>query len=249
MKKYIYILAPFTALVLLCVLHACKKYNETPSKTVIISYPTVTLIGAADTTLSRGANWVDPGATWIDSTTGETGKITFAINTSTDSAYLLTYVATNKNGFISYNNPQNPTAVTRGVAVTNINNNADITGAYTCTGYLGPLAANVAKVSRGLFTVDNVDGFGDPSVIVIKSDSTVSIAPIYPSIVGPTSYFGTYVSSATIPETFTSTAIIYQPAFILTGSPPHITPQSPVMISFNATPLNGPKYPVTLNHN
>ncbi len=243
MKKTIYITIALVAVAGIFWLSACKKTNDYPSKVVTVSYPVVTLNGPLDTTIAKGSTWVDPGASWYDTVTGEKGTITFAINTSKDSAYFFQYVATNKNGFTNLYQGSGPP--TRGVGVTEIGNNIDISGAYTQNGPLGPLPANLAKGSPGLFTVDNVDGFFDPGIIVIKSDSTISVATIQALGI----YFQTYVTSAVVNTVFTQTSIFYQPAFVYTGNPPHVTAQSPVQITYNETPLNGPSIPISMSHN
>src|SRR5579863_1959000 len=190
MKKIIFIFFSAVAVVAL-VLQACKKNNDYPSRTVPISYPVVTLNGPLDTTLMRGSTWVDPGATWKDTVTGESGTIKFSINTSVDSVYYLVYTATNKNGFVNYQNPATPSPIARGVAVTNMSAAASIAGSYTVIspafggallGHGVPLTTSLTQRSRALFFTPNIDGFLDSSLIVIKSDSTLAIATVYPSV-------------------------------------------------------------------
>lgn len=232
MKRIIMILIPL-AVVAISMLSGCKKKeNEFPSHTSKVSFPVITLLGPQDTTISRGATWVDPGATWVDTITGESGTLkATAINTSVDSAYMLIYTATNKNGFQSY--------VARGLGVTNYNGALDISGAYTVNGS----TVNIYKVSRALFLNPNADGYGagDSSVMVIKSDSSISVATI-----------GTYITGtvgAPIPETFSQASIIYQPAYYYSGIPPRLTAQPPVIFSYTVTILNVPPATVSFAHN
>jgi len=186
---------------------------------VNITTPIITLNGPADTTLSRGATWVDPGATWKDTATGEGGTVyaviispnytltNFVPNTSVDTAYLLNYIALNKNGF--------PSAVlTRGLGVTNMGNSIDISGGYNDS---NGNRDSIYKVSRALFYTTAVDaqvylpyGFtGIPSVLCIKSDSTISVATVYTS----------FLTGAYVPEWFTNSSISYASPITLTYLP------------------------------
>lgn len=219
MKRILLILIPLAVLASLSILPSCKKTNEYPSHTAIVSFPHIALIGPNDTTINRGAAWSDPGAAWYDSVTGESGTVKAqAISTSIDSAYLLIYTATNKNGFQSF--------AARGLGVTNYNGPINISGGYNGGSVV------ISQRSRALYLNPNVDGFGagDSSVMVIKSDSTLSVATI------PTYVTGT--TGVPIPESFSQASIIYQPAFITTGSPPHLTAQSAVIFSYTVNILN-----------
>jgi len=207
MKKLTIIL-PIATLAIVCLLQACVK-KETPSRVVEIGYPTVTLNGPADTTISRSASWVDPGASWTDSVTHESGTLTVSVNTSVDSAYVLMYKAVDKNGFSSF--------VTRALGVTNMSNAIDISGGYVDQ-YHGDTIP-VQKVSRALFMIPNIDGFQDVSYMVIKSDSTISIATIIEQgVTAPganlPNYFRPSLISYAAPITFSSTdSITNVPSF------------------------------------
>jgi len=192
MKKSIFIIIPITALICFSMLSACKKVNEYPSKVVTISFPVVTLNGPQFVTLNRGASWSDPGATWKDTVTGETGTLTMTVNTSKDSAYYLIYTATNKNGF------QNQVQVARGVGVTNYSGPLDISGNYSDN---AGGTDSLQMVSRALFYHPNIDLYGDAGVIVIKSDSTISASVIKTLVTG--------TNGAPIPVTFTQDSISY----------------------------------------
>jgi hypothetical protein len=141
-------------------------------------------------TINHGATWNDPGATWTDTVTKESGTIKVAVNTSKDSAYVLVYTATNKNGF--------QTTVTRGLGVTNYTGPKDISGAYTDN---NGGADTILNVSRALFYLPTVDFIGDPGVIVIKSDSTISVSTVLTLATGTT--------GAPIPVTFSQATISY----------------------------------------
>lgn len=215
MKRILLILIPITAVACLFLIPACKKTNDYPSRTVQISFPTISLNGAQYLTLNRGASWSDPGATWKDSVTNETGTIKLTVNTSKDSAYVLVYTATNKNGFQA--------TVTRGVGVTNYSGPIDLSGFYsdnaggTDSVYLG---------SRALFVNPNVDLYGDAGIIVIKSDSTISVATIQTLVTG--------TNGAPIPVTFTQDSVSYA---------------SPYYFQYTATILNVPPYLAQFQHN
>jgi hypothetical protein len=224
MKRILLILIPLTAVACICLLQACKKTNEYPSHVATVSFPVISLNGPQDTTINRNATWSDPGASWHDSITGESGvvKSKQVVNTSTDSAYLLVYTATNKNGF--------QTSVTRGLGVTNYNGPINIAGGYTVNG----APVNIYQVARALYVNPNADGFGggDSTVMVIKSDSTLSVGTIYTEITGTT--------GVPIPETFSQAMITYQAPYYYTGTPPHIVYQPAVIFSYTATILNVP---------
>lgn len=190
MKRILVILIPLAAIAGLSMLSACKKTNEYPSKIVTLSFPTITLQGAQFMTINRGTAWVDPGATWSDTVTHESGTIKVAVNTSVDSAYILVYTATNKNGFSS--------SVTRGLGVTNYNGPKSLAGPYTDnTGG----ADTLISVSRALCYMPTIDFIGDPGVVVIKSDSTISFSTVMTLATGTT--------GAPIPVTLSQATINY----------------------------------------
>ena len=217
MKRIKIIFIALTALGCIGIMSGCKKVNEYPSRTVQISFPVVTLNGPQFMTISRGGTFTDPGATWKDTVTGEHGNLTMTVNTGKDSAYFLVYTATNKNGF------QNQTMVFRGVGVTNYSGPLDISGNYTDN---AGNTDSLQLVSRALFFHPNVDLYGDPGVMVIKSDSTISVATIKTLVTG--------TNGAPIPVTFTQDTIYYT---------------SPIYFQYNVTILNVPPYLAQFQHN
>jgi len=233
MKRIVSISISLAAIAYLCLLMDCKKTNEYPSHIAQVSFPVVTLLGPGDTTINRGATWKDPGATWRDTVTGESGTLTAtAVNTSVDSAYLLLYTATNKNGFKTF--------ATRGLGVTNYNGPINLSGVYTDNNGGTDI---LYQGSRALFINPNADAFGayDSTVIVIKSDSTISVATI-----------GTYVTGTTgiaLPETFSNTSILYQPPFYYSGTPPHLTAEPAVIFTYTVNILNAPPATATFTQN
>lgn len=165
----IYFLA--TTLIAVLLHTGCKKENQKPSTVVKVSYPKVNLVGDAILVLNRGDAFNDPGASWYDSTTAESGtiKATATVPTSADTIVVITYTAKNKNGFT--------TSITRTVAVTGISDAYDISGVYLRTA--NGDTANITKIGRGLFQTDNLGGnvFLDVAFFMVKTDST----PIFPS--------------------------------------------------------------------
>ena len=163
--KWSLILA-FSALI---VLQACKKENDYPSKVVTVSFPVITLKGNAILVLNRGDVFVDPGATWKDSVTGESGTITSGANipTTSDTIVVINYTAANKYGLRS--------SITRTVAVTGIPNSLDISGIYIRTA--NGDTANISKIDRGVFFTDNIGGnsTGDVGFFMIKTDSSILV--------------------------------------------------------------------------
>jgi Domain of unknown function (DUF5011) len=186
--KRVTIIFAITALVAMCLLGCVKK--ETPSRVVEIGYPTITLNGAPYVTLARGATWSDPGASWTDSITHETGTIKISVNTSVDSCYVLVYTATDKNGFSSF--------VTRGVGVTNNPDTANLSGNYTDqnSGNID----SVQKVAPALYLVPAIDGY-DNGLFVLKTDGTISFATIIEQ--------GLTAPGTNLPETFTQAYLNY----------------------------------------
>lgn len=74
----------------------CKKDTKDVSR--VTTYAVMTIIGGADTVIAVGSNWVDPG---INVSTGDPYTISGTVNTAVKGRYVLTYKATNKDGFPS----------------------------------------------------------------------------------------------------------------------------------------------------
>jgi Domain of unknown function (DUF5011) len=157
------------AIAALVVLQACKKENDYPSQVVKLSFPVMTLNGNAILVLNRGDVFTDPGCSWKDTVTGETGTVNSnaTIPTTSDTIVVISYTAVNKYGMKS--------SITRTVAVTGIPNSLDISGAYlrAATGQ----TANISKIDRGVFFSDNIGGnsTGDVGFFMIKTDSSILI--------------------------------------------------------------------------
>ena len=157
------------AFAVMVLLQACKKENDYPSTVVKLSFPVMTLNGPAILVLNRGDVFTDPGCTWKDTVTGETGTVNSNANipTTADTIVVISYTAHNKYGLTS--------STTRTVAVTGISNSLDISGTYlrAATG----LTAAITKIDRGVFLTGNVGGnsLNDQAFFMIKTDSTILI--------------------------------------------------------------------------
>ena len=147
-KKSIKLTISAIAITLLLV-SGCKK-EEMPSKTVEVSAPTINLIGDPVVILNVGDSYTDQGATYYDSLYGDNGTLstTTEINTSEEGFFIVTYSATNQYGFEG--------SGTRLVAVTNANDQLDVSGDYLRTATGGE--STVSKIGRGVFWSDNVAG-------------------------------------------------------------------------------------------
>lgn len=212
MKRVIKISA--VAVLAICLLQACVK-KETPSRVVEIGYPTVTLQGSPFMSLARGATWTDPGATWTDSVTGETGTIKLPLNTSVDSAYVLVYTATDKNGFSSF--------VVRYVGVTNNPDTNDMSGNYTNLG--NGAVDSIQKVGKALYLVPAIDGY-DNGLFVLKTNGGISIATIIEQ--------GLTAPGANLPETFSQAQVVYaQPYYFQAVDSITNVPSFPIAFQHN----------------
>jgi hypothetical protein len=144
--------------VLLCcsvfLLTSCKKdTTDNVSKTVKVSFPTITLKVAAVTNITVGGAFTDQGAVLKDDISGKESDImatSGSVNTAKAGLYVLNYSAANSNGF--------ETVATRLVAVTSVNDPVNYSGTYlrAATG----ISAIIAKVSNGVYKVTNPGGAG-----------------------------------------------------------------------------------------
>lgn len=156
------------AVAALLTIAGCKK-EDTPSKTMKVSAPTITLIGDAIVTLHVGEAYVDQGATYYDSVYGDNGTLssTTQVNTSEEGFAIVYYSVFNKYGFEG--------TATRLVAVTDVDDALDISGTYSRTS--NGAEAVVTKLGRGVFQTDNVSGapsgIKDAAFFMFKADSTI----------------------------------------------------------------------------
>ncbi len=165
---------------------SCKKdksYSEDINGSPT-SYPEITLNGSSVLSINSGESYNDMGFEATDSlypnnikkeTVGE-------VDASTPGMYIIVYTATNEKGLRSQ--------ATRLVAVTDIDDNFDISGDYlrTATGGLGRLE----KIGRGIYSFANCGGLPlnvYPSVYYVKLymcflDSSTVECPLQPASTG-----------------------------------------------------------------
>ncbi|MDB5282058.1 MAG: hypothetical protein JWO06_1133, partial [Bacteroidota bacterium] len=142
------------------------------------------LLGDPIIILNHGDQFTDPGATWVDTATGESGtvKSTTTVTTDADGLFVITYTATNKYGLKA--------SITRDVAVTGISASFDISGIYQRTAGAPDDTAHITKLGRGLFQTDNVGGnvYHDVGVFLIETDSSILIPDQNLSVSGAASF-------------------------------------------------------------
>lgn len=163
---------------------ACKKEEEFPSQIFKVSYPEITLRGAKFITIPVGGAFVDSGATFQDTYTGETGTLTadtgtdaVPVDRNTPGLYTITYTAANKNTYSS--------TVARYVAVTNYPDLADISGDYERTE--NGNAATVARKSRALYSLTDIGGVAggtNPAYFAIIDTATADFGVQYTETLG-----------------------------------------------------------------
>jgi hypothetical protein len=181
----------------LVLINGCKK-EDTPSKTVKVSHPTINLVGDPVVILHVGDTYTDAGATYTDSMYGDHGTLTTTteINTAEEGFFIVTYSATNQYGFEG--------SGTRLVAVTNADDALDVSGDYARASNGAPVT--VTKVGRGVFQTDNVSGAAsgttDAAYFMFKADS---------SMVMPVQFLPNFIA----------TAAFVDPVYDFTASPPN----------------------------
>ncbi|MFN8322509.1 MAG: DUF5011 domain-containing protein [Chitinophagales bacterium] len=163
MKKITFILATLVLLV-----SSCKKSEDQfPSKTKVVSSPTITLNGDPVVILNVGDSYTEQGATYYDSTYGDNGSISSStvVSTNQEGFFVITYNAVNQYGFTS--------SAVRLVAVTSADDALDVSGDYARVSNGYPVT--VTKVGRGVFQTGNAggNGFEDPVYFMFTGDSTM----------------------------------------------------------------------------
>jgi hypothetical protein len=162
MKKHI----KHFILILLCIVSAsCNKdsFNYKPGYvgiSKITTYPVITVTGGEIVTVPVGSAFTDPGAT----ATGNVKVVTTGIvNTASIGVYLLTYKATNTDGFSAI--------ATRSVAVYSTDAGAqanDFSGQYIRSGNI----VQWTKIAPGVYTVVNPGGAAGANLTVIVFNPT-----------------------------------------------------------------------------
>jgi hypothetical protein len=159
----------------------CKKDSTADvSKTVIVSFPEITLNGNELVVLAVGETYTDAGAKLKDDITGNISDIqpvSDNVNTAQPGLYLVRYSAANANGF--------ETTATRLVAVTSVANPINRAGTYlrTATG----INCFITKIANGVYKLQNPAGFsGSPNTIVYMVETALNVyaAPAQPTDFG-----------------------------------------------------------------
>jgi len=175
-NKYIWI----AVLPLLLVASCKKETTKHVSKTVKVSFPTIALNGSPIVIVAVGANYTDAGAKLTDDITGQIKDIqptSSNVNTATPGLYIVTFSASNANGF--------ETSESRVVAVTNVSGTTDVSGVYTrpATG----LTCTITKLSNGVYKVQNPGGAGvgvNTVVYFVETSPGVFVCPPQPTDAG-----------------------------------------------------------------
>lgn len=145
----------------------CKK-EETNTRVVKVSYPTISLNGDKYVTLNVGTAYNDPGATGTDDISGSTKSLTAdssTLDVTKPGLYYKMYTMRNANGYI--------TKVGRYIAVTDYQDNVNLTGVYERTA--NGIQVNLTRVSRALYMTDDMGGAGlpDAAYFAVINDSTI----------------------------------------------------------------------------
>ena len=160
---------------------SCKKETtDDVSSIVKVSYPTIELIGEPFQIVPLGGTYNEQGATLTDDITGESSTIQptdGSVNTSEPGLYVLSYSASNANGF--------ETVASRVVAVPGTSSGIDWSGNYLRT--LTGITATVTKLEDGVYEVLNPGGAGVGTgtiVYFVEVSPDVFVAPPQPTDAG-----------------------------------------------------------------
>jgi hypothetical protein len=167
MKKYISYIG---LLIFSSILFSCNKDNfDYPDGYVGISkittYPTITVKGAAYIVIPKGGTFTDPGVTAVAGTATVPVVATGLPNTNTVGVYLVTYTATNTDGFSA---TASRTVVVYSTDATAVNN--DFSGNYARSTN-GSLAV-WTKLAPGVYSVFNPGGAPGTNLTVIAFNQT-----------------------------------------------------------------------------
>ena len=186
MKKII----PLIIIVLAFGFSSCKKdeIHNTDTKVGISDvtvYPVLTMAGSPYVSIVQGGTYTEAGVTAKEGTSTIDVTTTGSVNTSQPGLYVITYSATNKDGF--------PATVLRTVVVLSAHENpgVDLSGKYDYVA--GGYTSTVTKVAEGVYTTDNVWNAATiiPIVFVSLDGLTISV-PNQSTGYGPIFGTGTY---------------------------------------------------------
>lgn len=186
MKKII----PLIIIVLAFGFSSCKKdeIHNTDTKVGISDvtvYPVLTMAGSPYVSIVKGDTYTEAGVTAKEGTSTINVTTTGSVNTNQPGLYVITYSATNKDGF--------PATVSRTVVVLSAHENpgVDLSGKYDYVA--GGYTSTVTKVAEGVYTTDNVWNAATiiPVVFISLDGLTISV-PNQSTGYGPIFGTGTY---------------------------------------------------------
>jgi hypothetical protein len=186
MKKII----PLIIIVVVFGFSSCKKdeIHNTDTKVGISDvtfYPTLTMAGSQYVSIVRGGVYTEAGVTAKEGSSTINVTTTGAVNTSQPGLYVITYSATNKDGFA--------VTTSRTVVVLSAHENAgvDLSGKYDYVN--GGFTSTVAKVAEGVYTTDNSWSAATViPVVFISLDGLAISVPNQATGFGPVFGTGTY---------------------------------------------------------
>ncbi|HTM91046.1 MAG TPA: immunoglobulin-like domain-containing protein [Flavisolibacter sp.] len=148
-------------------------------------YPVLTMAGSPYVSIVQGGTYTEAGVTAKEGTSTIDVTTTGSVNTGQPGLYVITYSATNKDGF--------PATVSRTVVVLSAHENAgvDLSGKYDYVA--GGYTSTVTKVAEGVYTTDNVWNAATiiPVVFISLDGLTISV-PNQNTGYGPIFGTGTY---------------------------------------------------------
>lgn len=186
MKKII----PLIIIVLAFGFSSCKKdeIHNTDTKVGISDvtvYPVLTMAGSPYVSIVKGDTYTEAGVTAKEGTSTINVTTTGSVNINQPGLYVITYSATNKDGF--------PATVSRTVVVLSAHENpgVDLSGKYDYVA--GGYTSTVTKVAEGVYTTDNVWNAATiiPVVFISLDGLTISV-PNQNTGYGPIFGTGTY---------------------------------------------------------
>ena len=150
---------------------SCKK-DEVVSKVVKATYPAIKVNGDKYVSLTVGQAYDDPGAVATDDISGANTSIkaeSSTLDITTPGLYYMEYSAKNANGYITH--------VGRYIAVTDFQDDFDLTGSYERTS--NGVVVNLTKVARGLYMTDDMGGagLGDAGYFAVLDAETIRFGP------------------------------------------------------------------------
>ena len=174
----------------LVVLSSCDKdeIHNTDTKVGISDvtvYPTLTMAGNKYVSIVKGGTFTDPGVTAKEGTATLNVTTTGSVNKDQPGIYVLTYSATNKDGFAA--------STTRTVVVIPAHENAgvDLSGKYDYVN--GGTTSTVTKVAEGVYTTDNAWSAATTiPIIFVSTDGLTLSIPTQATPFGTASGTGTY---------------------------------------------------------